>query len=53
MSRGSVENEEAEMDPNELLLADEPCIEHIQTLRALSRHLSRCEATYYELFADD
>ena len=30
----------------------EQCIEHIQILNALSRHLSPCEATYNELFGD-
>ena len=45
------------IDPHTLFLsADElnceQCIEHIQILNALSRHLSRCEATYNELFGD-
>ena len=42
------------IDPNELLLsADEPCIEDIQILRALSRLLARGEATHEEQFADE
>ena len=45
------------IDPHTLFLsADElNCeqrIEHIQTLHALSQHLSRCKATYNELFGD-
>ena len=41
------------IDPNELLLADEPCIEDLQILRALSRLLARGEATHEEQFADE
>jgi len=46
------------IDPNGFFVsADglkcEPCIEHIQILRALSRSLSRSEATFHEEFLDD
>ena len=42
------------IDPNGLFSsADEPCIEHIKILRALSRLLSRGSAIYEEQFADD
>ena len=46
------------IDPSKLFLsADgrecEPCIEHIQIVRALSRSLSRSEATLHEEFLDD
>ena len=42
------------IDPNGLFSsADEPCIEHIKILRALSRLLSRGMATYEEQFADE